>query len=162
MGSTPTPGTENAQPNGARAERLREMSDADNAPGRHPHGQIDPRRGIHTVRRLLASAPIVALAAIGLPIALAVSASAAPPSTSPPGAAVSGDNTVCADHGGFRSLGTFGSSPLHDIGVNNPGSNLRPGATSWMFPNLTTGSTTGGNNNAICGGGNVPPPFAGP
>jgi hypothetical protein len=114
------------------------------------------------MERLLASATIVAVAAIGVPIATAASASAAPPSTSPPGAAVSGDNTVCAEHGGFHALGTFGSSPLHDIGVNNPGSNLRPGATSWMFPNATAGSTTGGNNNAICGGGNVPPPFVEP
>jgi hypothetical protein len=112
------------------------------------------------MKRLLASATIVAVAVIGMSTAIAASASAAPPATSPPGAAVSGDNTVCADHGGFRALGTFGSGPLHDIGINNPGSNLRPGATSWMFPNVNTGSTTGGNNNAICGGGNVPPPFA--
>jgi hypothetical protein len=114
------------------------------------------------MKRLLACATTVAVAAIGVPIATVASASAAPPSTSPPGAAVSGNNTVCADHGGFRALGAFGSSPLHDIGVNNPGSNGRPGATSWMFPNTSTGSTTGGNNNALCGGGNVPPPFVEP
>jgi hypothetical protein len=80
----------------------------------------------------------------------------------PPGMDVSHDQTPCAVHGGFAALGTFGSSPLHDIGVNYPGSNLRPGATSWMFPNLKSGSTTGGNNNSICGGGNIPTPFDGP
>ena len=119
------------------------------------------RKGL-LMKRLLASTTIVAVAAIGGPIATAASASAVPPSTSPPGAAVSGDNTVCAEHGGFHALGTFGSSPLHDIGVNNPASNLRPGATSWMFPNANSGSTTGGINNSLCGGGNVPSPFVGP
>lgn len=78
----------------------------------------------------------------------------------PPGSAVSHNKTACADHGGFAALGTFGTY-LHDIGINNPGSNDLPGATSWMFPNATTGSTTGGNNNSLCGGGNVPSPFAG-
>jgi hypothetical protein len=111
------------------------------------------------MKRLHASAVIVVVAAIGVPIAAAANASAAPPNTSPPGAGVSRDSTVCADHGGFRALGTFGSGLLHDIGVNNLGSNQRPGATSWMFPSRT-GSTTGGNNNSLCGGGNVPPPFA--
>jgi hypothetical protein len=77
----------------------------------------------------------------------------------PPGSGVSHDQTACADHGGFAALGTFGSAAAHDIGVNYPGSNLRPGATSWMFPNASSGSTTGGNNNSICGGGNVPSPF---
>jgi hypothetical protein len=77
---------------------------------------------------------------------------------SPPGAGVSQSNTVCAQHGGFGSLGATGS--MHDVGINNKGSNDRPGATSWMFPNLNTGNTTGGNNNSICGGGNVPSPFA--
>jgi len=77
----------------------------------------------------------------------------------PPGSGVSHDQTDCADHGGFHALGTFGSAAAHDIGVNYPGSNLRPGATSWMFPNAKTGSTTGGNNNSLCGGGNVPSPF---
>src|SRR5262249_7189435 len=81
---------------------------------------------------------------------------------SPPGATVSTNNTVCADHGGFHSLGTNSGRTVHDIGINNLGSNGRPGATSWMFPNKNTGSTTGGNNNSICGGGNVPPPFTGP
>lgn len=87
---------------------------------------------------------------------------AIPAEGTPPGSAVSHGNTVCADHGGFHALGTFGSSSLHDIGVNDPGSNARPGATSWMFPNAKTGSTTGGNNNSLCGGGNVPSPFAAP
>jgi hypothetical protein len=80
----------------------------------------------------------------------------------PPGSGVSHDHTDCADHGGFDALGTFGSAAAHDIGVNYPGSNLRAGATSWMFPNAKTGSTTGGNNNSLCGGGHVPAPFAGP
>ena len=111
------------------------------------------------MRRLLASAAVAALATIGAQFATTTSASAAPP-TSPPGSGVSADATVCAGHGGFRALGTFGASSLHDIGVNDPGSNGRPGATSWMFPNTTTGSTTGGNNNSLCGGGNVPSPFA--
>jgi hypothetical protein len=77
----------------------------------------------------------------------------------PPGFDVSHDQTACADHGGFDALGTFGSAAAHDIGVNYPGSNQRPGATSWMYPNTSTGSTTGGNNNSLCGGGNVPTPF---
>src|SRR5262245_53523765 len=74
----------------------------------------------------------------------------------PPGADVAHENTTCAEHGGFHSLGEHGS--VHDIGVHNPLSNGRPGATSWTFPS-NTGSTTGGNNNLICGGGNVPAPF---
>ena len=110
------------------------------------------------MRRLLASAAMAALAATGVHVATASAAAAAPP-TSPPGSGVSVDATVCAGHGGFRALGTFGASSLHDIGVNDPGSNGRPGATSWMFPNTRTGSTTGGNNNSLCGGGNVPQPF---
>ena len=89
------------------------------------------------------------------------SAGAIPAPGTPPGADVSRDNTVCADHGGFAALGTFGRG-AHDIGVNFPGSNLRPGATSWRFPNASSGSTTGGNNNSLCGGGNVPSPFSGP
>jgi hypothetical protein len=89
-----------------------------------------------------------------------VGAAAAAPKAPPPGSAVAHDATPCADHGGFGALGTFGAG-AHDMGVNFPGSNLRPGATSWMFPNVRTGSTTGGNNNSLCGGGNVPPPFAG-
>jgi hypothetical protein len=104
-----------------------------------------------------------ALLAAGSVVALsATSVGAIPAPGTPPGSAVSRHNTVCADHGGFDALGTFGTSSLHDIGVDNPGSNLRPGATSWMFPNAKTGSTTGGNNNSICGGGNVPSPFVGP
>ena len=91
----------------------------------------------------------------------ATSAGATPGPGTPPGADVARGNTVCADHGGFRALGTFGSG-AHDIGVNFPASNLRPGATSWMFPNANTGSTTGGNNNSLCGGGKTPPPFVGP
>jgi hypothetical protein len=76
----------------------------------------------------------------------------------PPGSAIARGNTVCADHGGFHSLGEHGSV-VHDIGRNNLGSNRRPGATSWMFPNQNTGSTTGGNNNSLCGDGTIPPPF---
>jgi hypothetical protein len=78
----------------------------------------------------------------------------------PPGSDVSHDQTACADHGGFLALGTFGSLAAHDIGVNYPGFNQRPGATSWMYPSTISGSTTGGNNNSLCGGGNVPSPFA--
>ena len=96
-----------------------------------------------------------ALFAIGTVVALsATPASAAPAPGTPPGSDVAHDRTVCADHGGFGALGTFGSG-AHDIGVNYPGSNRRPGATSWMFPNANSGSTTGGNNNSLCGGGNV-------
>ena len=87
--------------------------------------------------------------------------SAAPAPGGPPGSDVAHDRTVSADHGGFAALGTFGPG-AHDIGVNYPGSNLRPGATSWTFPNANSGSTTGGNNNSLCGGGNVPPPFVQP
>ena len=79
----------------------------------------------------------------------------------PPGSDVSHGQTDCSDHGGFAALGTFGPG-AHDIGVNYPGSNLRAGATSWMFLNATTGSTTGGKHNSLCGGGNVPSPFDGP
>ena len=103
-----------------------------------------------------------ALCAAGSAVALsatAMGAGAAP--GAPPGAGMSRDNTVCADHGGFGALGTFGPG-AHDIGVNYPGSNRRPGATSWMFPNANTGSTTGGNNNSLCGGGNIPTSFATP
>jgi hypothetical protein len=107
------------------------------------------------MKRLLASAAIASVAALGVPIGVAASASAASPNT-PPGSAVAHDRSVCADHGGFGGLGQYG------VGVNKPGSNGRPGATSWMFPNSNTGSTTGGNNNSLCGGGNVPPPYAGP
>jgi hypothetical protein len=102
-----------------------------------------------------------ALCAAGSVFALGATAGAAPAPGDPPGAGVSRDNTVCADHGGFGALGTFGPG-AHDIGVNSPGSNRRPGATSWTFPNANTGSTTGGNNNSLCGGGNVPPPFDAP
>jgi hypothetical protein len=103
-----------------------------------------------------------ALLATGSVVALsATSAWAIPAAGTPPGSGVSHDKTVCADHGGFAALGTFGRG-AHDIGVNFPGSNLRPGATSWMYPNANSGSTTGGNNNSLCGGGNVPTPFVGP
>ncbi len=104
--------------------------------------------------RLLCGMLVVA----GSAFALTATAATAIPSGPPPGADVSHGETVCAEHGGFDALGTFGSGP-HDIGVNSPGSNLRPGATSWRYPNAKTGSTTGGNNNSLCGGGNVPPPF---
>ena len=101
------------------------------------------------------------MVAAGSAVAFSATSVGAIPPGPPPGSDVSHDQTVCAEHGGFAALGTFGSGP-HDIGINSPGSNLRPGATSWMYPNLKTGSTTGGNNNSICGGGNVPPPFPGP
>jgi hypothetical protein len=94
---------------------------------------------------------------VGAPL---VGPAAAAPDSAPLGSAVAHDATPCADHGGFGALGTFGPG-AHDIGVNFPGSNLRPGATSWMFPNVRTGSTTGGTNNSLCGGGNVTPPFGG-
>ena len=98
-----------------------------------------------------------ALAALLLSGVFATEAAAAPPTTPPPGSGVSQGNTDCAGHGGFRTLGTNGSGALHDIGINNLGSNGRPGASSWMFPGDVT---TGGANNSLCGGGNVPPPFA--
>jgi hypothetical protein len=102
------------------------------------------------VKRVFAALATVAIASVWL-------AGVAQAGT-PPGSTVSQDNTACAGHGGFHALGDSGSA-VHDIGVNHGGSNERPGATSWMFPNLNTGSTTGGNNNSLCGGGNVPPPF---
>jgi hypothetical protein len=98
------------------------------------------------------------LASGGAVVLSATAVGAIPVPGPPPGAAVARDASPCAEHGGFRALGTFGSSSLHDIGINDKGSNGRPGATSWMFPS-DTGSTTGGNNNSICGGGNVPPAF---
>jgi hypothetical protein len=101
-----------------------------------------------------------ALFAAGGVVALSATPASAIPGP-PPGSDISHDQTACADHGGFAALGTFGPG-AHDIGVNYPGSNLRPGATSWMFPNAKSGSTTGGNNNSLCGGGNVPSPFGGP
>ena len=101
-----------------------------------------------------------AVFAAGSVVALSATAAGAIPAP-PHGSDVSHERTPCADHGGFAALGTFGPG-AHDIGVNYPASNLRPGATSWMFPNAETGSTTGGNNNSLCGGGNVPTAFVGP
>jgi hypothetical protein len=108
---------------------------------------------VHAVRLLVLVALVVS-ALMFTPLGGWRAAGAA----SPPGAGVSQANTTCAQHGGFGSLGTTGS--LHDVGIHNKASNDRPGATSWMFPNLNTGSTTGGYNNSICGGGNVPSAFA--
>jgi hypothetical protein len=112
------------------------------------------------MRRPFAYVVFAAVAAVGVPVVTAAAAPATPPNGGPPGSVVAHASTECADHGGFRALGRFGSGPLHDIGVNDQGSNHRPGATSWMFPS-DSGSTTGGNNNALCGGGNVPSPFDG-
>jgi len=100
------------------------------------------------VKRIFAMCAAVAIASLWLTGV----AHAGPP----PGAAVATGNTPCAAHGGFHSLGDHGA--IHDVGSNNPLSNGRPGATSWMFPG-DGGGTTGGNNNSICGGGNRPPPF---
>jgi hypothetical protein len=116
------------------------------------HARVTRRHG----RRLGASLAFVGVGLVLTPLAGVASAQ---PGGTPPGSDVSHESTPCADHGGFGALGTFGPG-AHDIGVNFPGSNLRAGATSWMFPNARTGSTTGGNNNSLCGGGNVPPPFA--
>jgi hypothetical protein len=102
---------------------------------------------------------LVALFALVIPALLCVvlvEYASADAIDTPPGSSVSQGQTVCAKHGGFASLGAFGSP--HDVGINNPLSNQRPGATSWMFPN-PSGSTTGGNNNKICGGGNIPTAF---
>jgi hypothetical protein len=108
------------------------------------------------MKRLLVVVTVIVGGVVCTPL---LGPAAAAPKGPPSGSGVAHDATPCADHGGFGALGTFGAG-AHDIGVNFPGSNLRPGATSWMFPNVRTGSTTGGNNNSLCGGGNVPSPFA--
>ncbi|MFA5882519.1 MAG: hypothetical protein WDA60_01570 [Acidimicrobiia bacterium] len=102
-------------------------------------------------------AAVVAAAALAVP--LGGLASAGGGYGSQPGF----DNAItnsdgCAGHGAFGAFGTTGDV-VHDFGVNHPGSNGKPGASSWQFPGAG-GGTTGGNNNSLCGGGNVPAPFA--
>lgn len=63
----------------------------------------------------------------------------------------------CAGHGSFGAFGAQGDV-THDFGVNNPGTNGRPGASNWQYPGAG-GGTTGGNNSSLCGNGATPPPF---
>lgn len=58
-----------------------------------------------------------------------------------PGFTVSNDNTICAGHGSFGAFGQHGDV-AHDFGVNNLGSNNKPGAD---------GQATGANNSSLCG-----------
>lgn len=76
---------------------------------------------------------------------------------SQPGYAVSNANTECAGHGAFGAFGAQGDV-AHDLGVNNPGSNGRPGASNWQHP-AADGETTSGNNSSLCGNGAAPAPF---
>jgi hypothetical protein len=76
---------------------------------------------------------------------------------SQPGYSVANSNTSCAGHGAFGAFGTTGDV-VHDYGVNNPGSNGRPGASNFQFP-ASSGATTGGNNSGLCGNAATPAPF---
>ena len=49
-------------------------------------------------------------------------------------------NTPCADHGAFGYFGEQGA--VHDLGINNLGSNGKPGAD---------GQATGAANSNLCG-----------
>jgi hypothetical protein len=60
---------------------------------------------------------------------------------SQPGFDVSNSHTTCAGHGAFGAFGDKGDV-THDFGVNNPGSNNKPGAD---------GQQTGINNSTLCG-----------
>jgi hypothetical protein len=60
-----------------------------------------------------------------------------------PGYAKANANTVCAGHGAFGAFGAHGDV-VHDFGVNNLGSNDKPGAD---------GQATGDANSALCGNG---------
>lgn len=56
---------------------------------------------------------------------------------------VAADNAQCgtqAGSGAFAYFGNFGY--VHDLGINNPGSNGKPGADGYQ---------TGLNNSAVCG-----------
>jgi hypothetical protein len=80
----------------------------------------------------------------------------------PAGAAFAGfddasANTECAGHGAFGALGEKGI--VHDIGINNPSGNERPGASNWKYPRTSDGATTAGTNSSLCGNGAEPPPF---
>lgn len=80
--------------------------------------------------------------------ATAVAALAAPTAASAtygqqPGYAKANANTICAGHGAFGAFGANGDV-VHDFGVNNLGSNDKPGAD---------GQATGDANSALCGNG---------
>jgi hypothetical protein len=69
------------------------------------------------------------------------------PATASAGGAYSGPgydqaigNTPCADHGAFGYFGQQGE--VHDLGINNLGSNGAPGAD---------GAKTGDSNSHLCG-----------
>ena len=72
-----------------------------------------------------------------------------------PGFGIAIANTECAGHGAFGAFGANGDV-VHDFGVNNLGSNGRPGASNWKYPGI---GTTGGNNSSLCGNGATPDPF---
>lgn len=104
---------------------------------------------------------ISVLGGVALVGGLSVAPAAAAPSHgygSQPGYGVATANTDCAGHGSFGAFGDKGDV-AHDLGVNNPGSNDRPGASNWQFPGDY--GTTGGNNSALCGNQASPPPFTG-
>lgn len=57
-----------------------------------------------------------------------------------PGYEVAKESTPCVDHGSFGYFGAYGE--VHDLGINNLGSNGAPGAD---------GTKTGYNNSHLCG-----------
>lgn len=59
---------------------------------------------------------------------------------SQPGYPTANGNTVCAGHGAFGAFGTTGDV-VHDFGINNLGSNGKPGASR----------LTGPTNAVVCG-----------
>jgi hypothetical protein len=78
---------------------------------------------------------LVAVGALALP-----SAAVAAGPYSGPGYNQAISHTECADHGAFGYFGEQGTR--HDLGTNNPGSNLEPGAD---------GQATGDANSNLCG-----------
>ena len=81
---------------------------------------------------------LITIAAVA---ALAVPSIASATYGQQPGYTVSNGNTPCAGHGAFGAFGANGDV-VHDFGVNNLGSNGKPGAD---------GQATGDANSSLCG-----------
>ena len=87
------------------------------------------------VRRFIASS-IACLALLGV-----TAGTASAEYGTQPGYPVANGNTPCADAGSFGAFGDKGDV-AHDLGINNLGSNGKPGAD---------GAKTGYNNSHNCG-----------
>ena len=83
---------------------------------------------------------LIAVLAVGAGLTIPAAAAAAPGPYSQPGYEPAISNTECADHGSFGFFGDKGV--IHDFGVNNPGSDNKPGAN---------GQATGDANSHLCG-----------